>query len=327
MVTRHSVNLALHAGEIRGFDLNGRTVNLNAQTVSLDNSAGATGSGAVVALDGSLNFNAGVVRLGANQLSIDQFASVNFNASNGVLFQGSGGVTTAGALTTSTPLITGAAGAQATISAAGAVDIESPSGSTAKVAGGLGANLTIQGTGVTENSRISLTSGQLSLEATSGDVSVGGSLDVSGTAQTFFDLTKYTSGGAISLISDNGNVDLAAGSSVTVAAQTGGGDAGSLTISAIHGDLSSAGTFFGAGGTGGVNGSFSLDIGSLPTLASLSTQLNSAGFTQSRSFRVRTGDVTVDGTTTSQTFDLSADQGSITSDGNHRRLRSYWRDH
>ena len=153
------------------------------------------------------------------------------------------------------------------------------------------------------------------MEATSGDLTVGGTLDANGTAQSFFDITKYTSGGAISLTADNGNVNLGSGSMVTVAAQPGGGNAGSLTISAIHGNLTSAGTLSGAGGTGGTNGSFSLDIGSLPTLASLSTQLNSAGFTQSRSFRVRTGDVTVDGTTTSQTFDLSADQGSITVTG------------
>jgi filamentous hemagglutinin len=60
-------------------------------------------------------------------------------------------------------------------------------------------------------------------------------------------------------------------------------------------------------------GTFQLDVGSLPqpSLASLNAALNSSGFTESRTVRVRNGDVLLDGLATAQTFDLSADNGSI----------------
>ena len=309
------VSLALHAGEIRGFDQAGGTVNFNAQTILLDNAASATPVVAVASLDGSLVFNAGIIQLGAGQLNMDQFASLTLNSTNGVLFQGSGGLATAGSLVISTPVITGAAAARSTIIAAGPIDIETISNAVPTLTGGLGASLTIVGASISANSNISVASGQLTLHATAGDLSVGGSLDAGGTQQSFFDATRYTSGGDISLIADSGNVDLIAGSMVTVAAQPGGGDAGSLTISAIHGDLISAGTLSGAAGTGGNSGSFSLDIGSLSSLASLNTQLNAGSFNQSRSFRVRSGDVTIDGSATSRAFDVSADRGSITVTG------------
>ena len=47
----------------------------------------------------------------------------------------------------------------------------------------------------------------------------------------------------------------------------------------------------------------------------MNAALNLNGFTQSRSIRVRNGDVLLDGLATAQTFDLSADNGSITVTG------------
>ncbi len=146
----------------------------------------------------------------------------------------------------------------------------------------------------------------------------GASVDVTGQAKSFFNVTRYTDAGQIDLIAKNGNVDLAAGSVVTVAAQSGGGNAGSVSIVVPNGQFNLAGTLFGQGGAGGAGGTFSLDAGSLPVnsngmqgLATLGATLNAASFSHSVSIRVRTGDVLLDGLFTTDSFNLSADGGAI----------------
>ena len=307
--------LQLHAGEIRGFN-NGGAVDFAAKNITLDNVANASAPGAVASPSGTLQFDAGTIQIGSNQLNVDQFAALTLNASGGILTQGSGGFATQGDLTLITPLITGALGSTQSLTASGAVHLEAPgSPSIATVIAGLGANLTISGASLSVDTNISLPSGQLTLHATNGDLVIGSAspstLDVSGTAQTFFDLVKYTSGGQINLIADNGAVNVDSGGTINIAAQSGGGNAGTLSVSAPNGSFIVNGTLNGQGGANGLNGSFSLDVGSLSSLGNLDAMLNTASFTQSRSIRVRTGDVVVDGTATSHTFDLSADQGSI----------------
>jgi filamentous hemagglutinin len=335
-------SLALHADDIRGFD--GGTVAINAQNVILDNSTGAvpqvigsTPSG------GELVVNAGTIQLGGgsgtNVLNIDGYSTVNLNASKGVLIaatasaakdssgnpiEGSASLVTAGGLQITAPVVTGATEADLTIMANGALAIDSTSSSASStLAGGLGATLNLVGTSVTENSLIQLSSGDLGIKATgaAGNIEVGGTLDVSGTAQTFNDLIKYTSGGQISLKSDLGSVILDSGSTVTVAANAGGGNAGGLTVSAANGSFQFAGAYLeGQAGAGGQSGTFSLDVSSLPAVSSLEAALESSGsvssgFTQSQTIRVRNGDVAIDGVVRAGIFNLSADQGSITVTG------------
>src|SRR5262249_20971695 len=136
-------SLALHTGEIRGFDLGGGTVSFNAQDILIDNSANGSGLGAIAPNDGSLTLNANTIQLGSNQTSIDQFSGLTFNTTNGFFFKNTGGWATGGSLTINPPVFAGATAASETITAAGAVDIEPIAGAIAKVTGGLGANLTI----------------------------------------------------------------------------------------------------------------------------------------------------------------------------------------
>ena len=132
---------------------------------------------------------------------------------------------------------------------------------------------------------------------------------MSGTTQTFYDLTEFTDGGQVNLMSDAGSVNLAAGGD-RHRRRTGGAGAtrAVLSVAAPGGTFTAAGTMLGPGGA------FSLDVGRIAgeSLAALDTALNTGGFTLSRSIRVRTGNVVVDGTATAQTFDLSADHGAIT---------------
>ncbi len=354
-------SFALHAGEIT--NENGGTVTINAQTVTLDNSGGGTASGNAPAPAGGLVVNAGVIQLGGgsgvNTLDLDGYASVQLNASSGVVLaataatsvedasgnpvsvKGAATLQTTGDLTITTPLVVGATGSDETIKATGSVTVAS-SGSTGTVTSGLGATLALSGSSVTVDSNIVLPSGTIDIEATGpgGNVVVGGRLDTTGTVQPFSDVLEYTSGGQISLASDSGSVVLNPGGTITVAANAGGGNAGSVTISASNGTFVHNGSLLGQPGAGGQGGSFTLDVATQDVsstlddetsqnnagndLAPLETLLNTGGFTQSQSIRVQGSvvngttydDVYVDGNTAANevhtgNFNLSADAGSI----------------
>ncbi len=98
---------------------------------------------------------------------------------------------------------------------------------------------------------------------------------------------------------------------VSVAAQAIAGNAGGLTVSANNGSFIDNGTLSGGASSAldpasGLplyqSGSFSLDVGSQSTLGALNVALDSGGFFQLRLFRVRNGDVTVDGSATRAAF-------------------------
>ncbi len=310
-------NLSLHAGEIRGFNHNDGTVTFAAQNIFLDNTANGRSLGGLDATRGSLVFAADTLQLGGGTIALDQFAGTTFIANKGIIFQGAGGIDAQGSVNVVTPLLTGETAATYNLSAAGILTVDRPANALPPtVQGGLGASLTLTGESVTENSNIVLPSGTLTIQASGAlpgsDLTVGGLLDVSGTAQHFYDLTKFTDGGAIKLTATNGDILLNAASLITVAAQSDGGNAGSLTISSPNGSIVTKGSLHGAGGAGGI---FNLDIGSLPRTAALDTLLNSGGFTQARNIRVRTGDILVDGDSSARAIYLSADQGSITVTG------------
>jgi hypothetical protein len=313
-------NLSLDAAEIRGFGEDGGAVLFEARNIVLDNSAGGIAPGAVVAAPAgsAIGFDAGTIQLGAGQMDVDQYASVDLNAAGGILAEETGGIATQAGLEIEAPLITGAAGAKETISAGGALDIGSIQGGHATVTGGLGAALTFSGAGVTDNGDIAAGSGQISLVATSGDVVVGNlattSLDAGGTAKVLLDQTKYTSGGGITLTSDEGSVDVGGDATLNVAAESEGGDGGTVTIGTPEGSFNLSGTLLGQGGTGGENGAFALDAGSIPSgsLEAITNTLAAGGFTRSISIRDRDDAlITVSGVVKARTFELSADAGSI----------------
>src|SRR5262249_10146329 len=91
-----------------------------------------------------------------------------------------------------------------------------------------------------------------------------------------------------------------------------GGAAGTLSIASDGSQVLLDSTIKAKAAAGQRGASFSLDIASLPNFSALSQRLNDAGFSKSRSFRIRTGDVTVDGSTVAEEFSLSADYGTVT---------------
>ena len=326
-------SLALQAGEIRGFNTGAAGVTFAARDILIANEPAGSGVGIAAGATGPLTFEAATIRLGANQTAIDQYSSVALNASGGILLgsippqqtsgfpilktilPASGALSVRGGLTLTTPLIAGLSGASETITTldGGALAVNSPAGNShASISTGLGVNLTLQGARVTADSAIVLPAGRLTLHATSGDVVVRGRLAVEGVAHQFHDLAKYASAGQIDLVSDIGNVTLAPGSRVSLAAASGGGDGGTLTIGTPNGAFSFSGNpLAGQGGSGGQGGVFLLDTARLASLSALDATLNAGGFTESRSFRVRQGDVLADGAAAAHVYNLSADQGSI----------------
>jgi len=321
-------SLTLSAGEIRGYNSTGGSVSIASRKILLENAANATDPGATASTGGTLNLNGDEVSLGANALAVDQFATVNLNGSKEMVAVASpsnpngtsGSLAVQGELNLTTPLITGVAGAVEKISAAGALAIGAPTGKAeaAPVKGGLGASLTFTGASVTDNSAIALPSGSITLHATTGNLAIGNSaaasLDVSGASKNFFNVVRYTNGGVINLIADKGNVTVASDVTLTVAAQTGGGNAGTLSVSDPNGTLSLAGNLSGKAAAG-QSGNFLLDVGTLATLGSLDQTLNAGSFDDSRTIEVQNGNVTVDGDATAANFNLSADAGSITVTG------------
>ena len=366
-------DLALHTAQIT--NRNGGAAAFQAENIRLDNapdglktapgSASPAGSLALTARDAT--GKAGVLGIGTEDgtasVDLSLFKRIDLAAGGGVLLQGSGGLNAGGtenspakatALAIDAPVVTATQGARQTIATNGALTLGSASaeGTSAPV-GGLGAALTLRGASVAANGAIVLPSGDLALTATTGDLAVGGTLDVSGQAKAFNDAVRYTSGGGVSLTADHGAVTVAGTIDVSAPLDLGKddgvsrvGDAGVLSVSARDttaaadggtlGRLVVTGEFKGFGGrttegdpasaTPGKGGSFALDVGSVPnvsadplrpnrSLSPLGTALNAGGFTQERSIRVRTGDVVVDGTTTSHIFNLSADQGNVTVTG------------
>lgn len=306
--------LELHAAQIRGFNAGGGAVVFSASSVLLDNSPGRSSLAVLAPASGKLEFIADTIQIGSNQLAVDQYSDLRLTTTGGLSFSGTGGLTAQGNIVVTAPRITAASQSTQSLVAGGNLSLFATS-TGSMLTSGLGASLTLQGQSVASYSDIVLPSGLLTLRATSGDLTVGGLLDVSGTEQRFFDVFRYTDAGDIVLKADAGSVNLLAGSSVDVSAVAGGGDAGSLEILTPQGSFTLGGGLRGYAGAGGSAGEFRLDVGSLASLGTINARLNNAGFTESRSFRVRSGNVLVDGLAVAHEFALSADLGSITVTG------------
>jgi len=308
--------LTLSASGIRGFDQLGGDVTLAAKNILLENSAASTAPANATTSSGRLNLQAETLRLGENDVAISGYDDLQLSATKSILIEGAGSLSTTGSLHAETPLLTGGAGASHSILASGAMVLTKSASTAVTTTQGLGASLSLQGASIVANADILLPSGQIALTATNGNVEVGGTLSVAGTARRFNDLTRYTNAGSISLTSRTGDVLLNSGALVSVSAAAGGGNAGSLGINASQGTYQSGGTISGTAAGTALSGEFSLDVGSTGIagtgfLSGLNTELETGGFKQSRTLRIRNGDLVIDHQIHSHEFSLAADNGSI----------------
>jgi filamentous hemagglutinin len=269
----------------------------------------------------------------ASTFAINGFGSVALNAQQTLTADSNFSFSTDNDLAITASSVTTAAGISASVTAAGALTILSPSApSDPSATAALGGQLEITGSSIELGTQLTLPSGNVTLEATSGNIQLdpSGSIDVAGVDQQYDTETVATPGGAVALSAPSGSITLASGSSIDVSAGT-GGMGGSLSISAPTGSVIAQGTLKGTGAQQG--GSFSIDagdFGSDPSLScdafcALSTAVNAGGFTGSQSYRlqgsndgdqnVNDDNITFSNTITAQNVLVEADSGTIAVDG------------
>ncbi|HTA64638.1 MAG TPA: hypothetical protein VK753_03960, partial [Xanthomonadaceae bacterium] len=302
--------LTLSAGT---FVSDGGQVSLSADHLTLSNDLGAAPATGTAAGTGTLSLSGTDVAFGAGTKTLSGFGSVAVDASEAVLVQGKGDFDFGGLdVSLKAPVIAADTGADNTLQTTGALTLLRGDG-TAPTSDALGGSITLEGGSIDSDALISAASGSVSLHATSGDVDLhdGAQIDVTGTEKTFFDISAYSQAGDITLASDHGNVNLTADSSLDFGAQAGGGDAGSLTVSAATGSANLLGTLDGAA-PNGIGGSFTLDIGAAVDLDALASTLASSGIDNAISVHTRTGNLmlSADNTLKAAAVTLVADGGA-----------------
>ncbi len=240
-----------------------------------------------------------------------------------------------GTLDLETPLLTGAAGSVMSVTAGGVLTIVAPpngSPAAASATSALGAEIDLAGGSVNVDSAVLLPSGKLTITA-NGDIDLqsGANLDLAGQATKVIDQTEYSWGGDVVLASANGNILQAAGSVIDISAVD--NNAGSLTIQAIgagagqvalDGTLKASATLTPGLTADLAGGSISvaaqtLSSGSASNLtadfAALNAALDSDGFSWSRSFDLKEGDLTIGNEVVAHQVSVSIDNGSLTIEG------------
>lgn len=313
-------------------------------TVTLVNTSGATGTSAQAGVGGSLSIAATDVVFGGGSQMIAGFSQVNLAASDQVLFKNQGaltlgtGVDVVG-LQIVTPLVsvggnTSKGGGSFVIATSGAVNIgdaivgdpgNAPVRANApKDSADTGGSLLVKGGSVNvggfaddqgkqrSGSVIQAQSGSITLEATTGDVTLDHNayLSARGYAKNLIDTTTYLPGGKIVLKADLGNVTTRGASAsakgsdasvIDVAQPDGGmGYGGQVQIFATAGQATALGDLRGKGGNG-LGGGLLIDANRLQVdsqgftprvaLDPLADKLLAGGFTGAVDIHTRTGDL------------------------------------
>jgi len=274
---------------------------------------------------GGVNLNAGERILGNGLGSLSVFAQ---GPSPDASFKPDSYAGTGGALTLLTPLLTGAAGSSLDLRAGGTLAVAAPAGAAAPVAdpAALGAQLRLAaGQDIVMDTALALPSGRLEMTA-AGNITLGdhARLDLSGRTIPFFDVTRYTWGGDVVLESTHGNITQAAGAVIDLSAA--GSDAGTLSLTATDaaaGVVRLAGTIHAQAAAGRRGGGFDIraqrigeNAAALSTdFAALNTLLTTAGFSDSRAFALKQGDLVIGDELKAHRIAVSVDGGSLTING------------
>lgn len=278
-----------------------------------------------VAPQGTFAIDAGEIILGSGAKTLRGFSTVTLAAARRVTGQGTGSLDLgSAALSIATPVITAKNGANQSVTTTGRLAI-ARSGAAARDLDSLGSRWAFSGSQIDFGGRIDAIAGTVALTAVGGNVDIhGGALiDVGGFAKTFNDVTATTNAGTISLTSVGGSVIAHAGSTLDLSGAAAGGDAGTLSAVASGGGAVDLSGTIDAHAAAGRGGSFTLDIDSLGDFAGFSQRLEAAGFSRARQFRIRTGDVVIDGNTVVENFVLSTDAGRVTITGRIEASAAY----
>ncbi|MDZ4262950.1 MAG: hypothetical protein U1B30_11555, partial [Pseudomonadota bacterium] len=179
---------------------------------------------------------------------------------------------------------------------------------------GLGARLKLSGSELTLATAIQLSSGDLRLHASSGDIHLlaDAAIDVSGRVEKFADAAVATLAGNVSLTADGGDVLVDRGATIALKGVT-GGEAGTLQVNAASGTLRLDGAVDAHDENGNGLATVNLDLGTLDDFSQLNRTLNNSGFGGGRDLHLRHGDITVaaEDVVQAERVHLTADDGAI----------------
>ena len=275
-VTLSHAALDLSAARFVG---DGGDVHLAAKTLTFSNALNGSPSQNGVAGAGTLSIDAGTLQFGPGAARFAGFSNVAANATQ--MITGSGkGIADFGNATLSftAPVFAAGSAAETNVTTTGAVHLAA-AGAPASSAIPVGGALTLTGASIDGNPYLAAPAGRIALNATQGDLTLanGASLDVSGVARKFIDVSAYAPGGAIKLSAERGNVHVDQGAVLNFSGDKDGGSAGSLSLSAPLGSVQLDGAMRGNAAAGQVGGSFSLDVGNAVDLNVLADRLLAGG--------------------------------------------------
>ncbi|WP_244109339.1 filamentous haemagglutinin family protein [Burkholderia anthina] len=306
------------------FTSDGGHVTLNGPQIAFTNEAGAP-SGTVTPGSGTLTVNATEIDFGTGTKALSGFGNVSMTATGGIVGQGTG-TFDFGALpvTLAAPVYLADTSSASTVTTSGTLTLNGAPGTALTKTPVGGAFNFVGGTLADNGATIMAPAGNVSLEATSGNLTIGSGSTVSsaGVSKQFFDVTQYAPAGSITLTADHGTVDVQSGSTLDFSGATGGGAAGGLTLSAPQQVVNLNGTLKGGAAAGYAGGSFSLDTGGAADLDGLAKTLASSGVNSAISVHTKAGNLTLSpgNTLTAHQVSLVADGGAgrqvDTTDGN-----------
>ncbi|RAS38974.1 filamentous haemagglutinin family protein [Paraburkholderia bryophila] len=296
------------------FASDGGNVVLNGQQIAFTNEAGAP-TPAATAGSGTLTVNAKEIDFGTGDKIVSGFGAATMNAQAGIVGQNTGTFDFGAVpLTLNAPVYLADTSSASTLKTSGALTLNNATG-TALTRSAVGGAWHLIGGAIADNgATIAAAAGNVSLEATSGNLTIGTGSTVSaaGVAKQFFDVAAYAPAGNLTLTADTGTVDVQAGSTLDFAGASGGGAAGTLTLAAPQQSVNLSGTIKGGASSGYAGGSLSLNTGGAVDLDALAATLASSGVNNAISIRTNSGNLTLAAghTLTSGSVALTADGGA-----------------
>ncbi|MCX7102558.1 MAG: filamentous hemagglutinin family protein [Methylobacter sp.] len=316
----HFNNLVLDAGALSGFDNSGKTAQLQANNLTLQNSrsvtAAQTGSG-----NGTLDLNA-IHYSQSGSLNVDGFNMINIIVDKQFIATGNSEMKLASDLNLTAGSFTTKGGHSLSLDASSGVGhdvVISGNADTSQYSSSdFGGSISVAANTINLNSaKVLLPSGTLKLQAQTGDILVNGKTDINlaGQAVNFADTLDYTPGGTFSAVADHGKVLLDAESNLDISMGGGSAAGGNLILKTPNSTIELAGKIKATGA------SANLDVSRFAATQgfdSLMTKLNIAGVTNSLYVRTRNssidgGDIiqTVGNVLTANNLNLVADKGAI----------------
>ncbi|MDP2904657.1 MAG: filamentous hemagglutinin family protein [Methylovulum sp.] len=309
-------SLVINAAGLSGFGAAGQTAKLEANTLQLQNTLGATTLRPATGL-GVLDVLAKNYMQGSGSFGVNGFHTINLNAEEAFQADGEGLLNVGGDLNLAAGYLTAGGGSHLRVDAGGHnIQVNGNGSSANPVANNLGGAVNLKADAIDFNARVLMPSGSLGLQSLSGDVNVGGQADINlaGLAVNFADTVDYAPGGTFSAVADHGKIKLAEGSVVDLS--TGGDSAkgGELVLNALEQTVDLSGQIKATAG------SAELDVAKFSANAdfdSLMNKLKDAGISDSIYFRTRAADIvqSSDQVIKANAVALVADKGEIALSG------------